>query len=111
MVRFHWERSFDRSTCYKNVGTDGNPFQILERTIIFSLAFFLLISYITLHCQLKFNKTNMKRIILFIFLFPFLLSLIGCSDLRKENRRFADIIAHVKSKYAPDRKLAVRRIF
>jgi cell wall-associated NlpC family hydrolase len=49
----------------------------------------------------------MKRIIFFIFLFSFLLSLIGCSDLPKENRRFADIIAHVKSKYAPDRKLAV----
>ena len=27
VVRFHWERSFDRSYCHKNVGTDGNPFQ------------------------------------------------------------------------------------
>jgi hypothetical protein len=26
-VRFRWERSFDRSYCHKNVGTDGNPFQ------------------------------------------------------------------------------------
>jgi hypothetical protein len=27
VVRFRWERSFDRSYCRKNVGTDGNPFQ------------------------------------------------------------------------------------
>jgi hypothetical protein len=27
VVRFHGERSFDRSYCRKNVGTDGNPFQ------------------------------------------------------------------------------------
>ena len=26
MVRFRWERSFDRSYCRKKVGTDGNPF-------------------------------------------------------------------------------------
>ena len=49
----------------------------------------------------------MKQIISFIFLFSFLFSLIGCSDLSQENRRFADIIAHVKAKYAPDRKLAI----
>jgi cell wall-associated NlpC family hydrolase len=52
----------------------------------------------------------MKQIISFIVLFSFLLSLIGCSDLSKENRHFADIIAHVKSKYAPDRKLAIFEI-
>jgi len=27
VVCFRWERSFDRSYCRKNVGTDGNPFQ------------------------------------------------------------------------------------
>ena len=49
----------------------------------------------------------MKRITSFIFLFSFLFSLIGCSDLSQENRRFPDIIARTKAKYAPDRKLAI----
>jgi hypothetical protein len=49
----------------------------------------------------------MKRITFFVFLFSVLLSLFGCSDLSRENRRFAEIIAHVKSEYAPDRKLAL----
>jgi hypothetical protein len=31
VVRFRWERSFDRSYCRKNVGTDGNPFQNSKR--------------------------------------------------------------------------------
>ena len=49
----------------------------------------------------------MKRIISSIFLFSFLLFFLGCSDLSQENSRFADIIEHVKSRYAPDRKLAI----
>ena len=49
----------------------------------------------------------MKRITSFVFLFSFLFSLIGCSDLSQENRRFLDIIARTKAKYAPDRKLAI----
>ena len=49
----------------------------------------------------------MKRVSSSILLFSVLLSLFGCSDLSTENRRFAEIIAHVKSEYAPDRKLAI----
>jgi hypothetical protein len=32
-VRFHWERSSDRSYCHKNVGMGGNPLQNSKRTI------------------------------------------------------------------------------
>jgi len=74
---------------------------------VFLLAFFLLILYIKHYSHFENKKTSMKRIISIFFLFSFFLSLIGCSDLSQENRRFADVIARVRTKYAPDKKLAI----
>lgn len=52
----------------------------------------------------------MNRTIFFLVLSSSLFSLVGCSDLSQENRRFADIIARVKTKYAPDKRLAIFEI-
>lgn len=49
----------------------------------------------------------MKKILLFLFLISYLLSLTGCTDLSRENQRFTDVITRVKTKYAPDRRVAV----
>lgn len=49
----------------------------------------------------------MKKILSFLFLISYLLSLPGCTDLSKENQRFTDVITRVKTKYAPDRRVAV----
>ncbi|MGA9408669.1 MAG: NlpC/P60 family protein [Bacteroidota bacterium] len=52
----------------------------------------------------------MKRIISYISFFSFLFFLVGCSDLSRENQRFADLVTRVKTRYAPDRKLAIFEI-
>ena len=49
----------------------------------------------------------MKKILLSFLLLSFLLSLSGCTDLSRENQRFTDAITRVKTKYAPDRRIAV----
>ncbi|MGA7159626.1 MAG: NlpC/P60 family protein [Bacteroidota bacterium] len=49
----------------------------------------------------------MKRAISYIISFPILFLLLGCSDLSRENQHFADLITRVKTRYAPDRRLAI----
>src|SRR3989304_554768 len=49
----------------------------------------------------------MKRIIVSLFLFSVLVALSGCTELSRENQRFADILTRIKTKYAPDERIAV----
>ena len=49
----------------------------------------------------------MKKILSVLFLGIYVLLLPGCTDLSRENQRFTDVITRVKTKYAPDRRVAV----
>ena len=49
----------------------------------------------------------MKRTILFFSLLSSFFFLQSCSDLARENQRFSDAITRVKTKFAPDRRIAV----
>ena len=52
----------------------------------------------------------MKRVISYIIPLTILFLLLGCSDLSRENQHFADLITRVKTRYAPDRRLAIFEI-
>ena len=43
----------------------------------------------------------------FVILCLFLIAFSGCADLSKEDRHFADVIAGVESRYAPDQRTSV----
>jgi gamma-D-glutamyl-L-lysine dipeptidyl-peptidase len=52
-------------------------------------------------------KDQMKRFTCSATFFLALIAFSGCTDLSKEDRRFADIIADVESRYAPDLRTSV----
>ena len=81
--------------------------QIKTLLIRFSSRVFFFDFVYYFHTNRGFSRTIMKRTISFFILVSFLLSLSGCTDLSEKNRRVEDIIVRVKTKYAPDKKLAV----
>lgn len=72
-----------------------------------AVAFYRAILYIIADARIFPRLAPMNTKPSAIFLVSLLLLLAGCADLSRENQRFSDAITRVKTRYAPDRRIAV----